>query len=130
MPEESGARHLLVLNKTDLGVHDGWSGVESVRISCQTGQGMDDLSAAIMEVLGGGTGFAGMEAAVNARHKACLERAALSLAAGVALLDTGAAPEFIAMDLHEALHSLGEIAGRTDTEDLLGVIFSRFCIGK
>jgi tRNA modification GTPase len=34
------------------------------------------------------------------------------------------------MDLHEALTALGEVAGRTDTEDLLGEIFARFCIGK
>ena len=67
---------------------------------------------------------------VNARHKACLERAAASLRAGTAQLDAGTAPEFVAVDLHEALHALGEVAGRTNTEDLLGVIFSRFCIGK
>jgi tRNA modification GTPase len=71
-----------------------------------------------------------MEAAVNARHNACLTRARKSLAAAVAELAAGTAPEFVALDLREALDAMNEIAGRTDTEDLLGVIFSRFCIGK
>jgi tRNA modification GTPase len=71
-----------------------------------------------------------MEAAVNARHKACLERAATALSAGLQQLDAGVAPEFVAMDLHEALTALGEVAGLTSVEDLLGEIFARFCIGK
>ena len=131
LPVESGAKFLLVLNKADLGVHESWTGRGGVAVSCLTGQGMSDLTAEIARVLSGGAqGFTGMEAAVNARHKACLERAAASLRAATAQLDAGAAPEFVAVDLHEALHALGEVAGRTDTEDLLGVIFSRFCIGK
>jgi tRNA modification GTPase len=52
------------------------------------------------------------------------------LAAALAELISGAAPEFVALDLRESLDAMGEIAGRTDTEDLLGLIFSRFCIGK
>jgi tRNA modification GTPase len=39
-------------------------------------------------------------------------------------------PALAAIELREALDALGEIPGRVDTEDLLGVIFSRFCIGK
>jgi tRNA modification GTPase len=130
LPPESGAKHLLVLNKGDLGVHESWRGQEGLEISCLTGQGMEALTAAMVTVLGGGAGFTGMEAAVNARHKACLQRAAAALTAGLQQLEAGAAPEFIAMDLHEALTALGEVAGRTDTEDLLGEIFARFCIGK
>ena len=131
LPAESGAKHLLVLNKSDLGVHESWQGRGGVEISCLTGAGMESLSASIVSVLSGsGAGFTGMEAAVNARHQTCLERAAASLSAAVTQLDAVAAPEFVAVDLHEALAALGEVAGRTDTEDLLGVIFSRFCIGK
>ena len=131
VPGETGVRFLLVLNKADLGIHSSWNGSEGVAVSCLTGQGMDDLTAAMARLLsGGGHEFTGMEAAVNARHKACLERAAAALHAALTQLDDGAAPEFVAVDLHEALNALGEVAGRTDTEDLLGVIFSRFCIGK
>ncbi len=130
LPPESGAKQLLVLNKADLEIHPGWRESGGVKVSCLQSRGIDTLTAAMVEVLGGGEGFTGMEAAVNARHKACLERAAKSLTAGLEQLDAGAAPEFVAMDLHDALDALGEVAGRTDTEDLLGVIFSRFCIGK
>ena len=119
------------MNKRDLGIHPGWRGVKGVAVSCLTEEGMDELSAAIgHELSGSGAGFTGMEAAVNARHQSCLERAAHSLHAAAAQLDAGTAPEFVAVDLHDALRALGEVGGHTDTEDLLGVIFSRFCIGK
>jgi tRNA modification GTPase len=83
-----------------------------------------------VHLLTGAHGFTGMEAAVNARHQSCLQRAAAALENACAQLRAGAAPEFTALDLREAMEAFGEIAGRTDTEDLLGVIFSRFCIGK
>jgi tRNA modification GTPase len=131
LPEESGAKHVLVLNKSDLGIHPAWQGRGGVPVSCLTGSGMEALTDAVVEVLSdGGQAFTGMEAAVNARHKACLERATGALRAALAQLDAGAAPEFVALDLREALEALGEVAGKTDTEDLLGEIFSRFCIGK
>ncbi|MDA0766402.1 MAG: hypothetical protein O3A92_06240 [Verrucomicrobia bacterium] len=38
--------------------------------------------------------------------------------------------EFAALDLREAMDAVGEIAGQVDTEELLGEIFGRFCIGK
>jgi tRNA modification GTPase len=128
LPEESSAKHLLILNKADLGVHPSWSG--GVQLSCLTGEGMEALTTEVVNLLGGAEGFTGMEATVNARHKACLTRAGAALSNAAAQLNAGAAPEFMALDLREAMDALGEIAGRTDTEDLLGVIFSRFCIGK
>lgn len=130
LPDEK-VKHVLVLNKADLGVHESWQERGGVFVSCVTGEGMESLTNAILRALSDGVqAFTGMEAAVNARHKACLERAAGALRAALEQLDAGAAPEFVALDLREALESLGEIVGRTDTEDLLGVIFSRFCIGK
>ena len=126
-----GGRHVLVLNKADLGIHPSWQGVPGVQVSCLSGGGMEALTDAVVGALSGNAqAFTGMEAAVNARHNGCLEQAARALEAGLQQLDDGAAPEFVALDLREALESLGSIVGRTDTEDLLGVIFSRFCIGK
>ena len=69
-------------------------------------------------------------AAINARHKALLESAATALRAAAELVQTSAPPELAAVELRTSLDALGRIVGATDTEDILGEIFGRFCIGK
>ncbi|MBP9078000.1 MAG: tRNA uridine-5-carboxymethylaminomethyl(34) synthesis GTPase MnmE [Haliscomenobacter sp.] len=66
----------------------------------------------------------------NTRHYEALQKAGESLQAVKQNLQTGVATDFIAMDIRRALHYLGEITGEISTDDLLGNIFSRFCIGK
>lgn len=66
----------------------------------------------------------------NARHLAALQRAYEDLDRVLAGMDQGVTSDFIAMDIRAALHHLGEITGEISTEDLLGNIFSNFCIGK
>jgi tRNA modification GTPase len=120
-----------VLNKCDLGEADHWRNVEAVRISCATGVGLDELAARIEEVvLGSGAAGQDWTVAINARHQACLERAANDLGAANRALAAGTHAEFIAEDLRAALNAVGEIVGQADVEDLLGAIFGRFCIGK
>ncbi len=128
----SPAKHLLVLNKSDLGEHPSWSGIDAVRISCDNGSGFDTLSDRIRGLLHFSDIDWGEHAvAINARHQASLMTARDALGAAIGLLnDPSIDTELIAIDLREALDALGEIPGRVDTEDLLGVIFSRFCIGK
>ncbi len=128
----SAAKHLLVLNKTDLGEHPSWQGTAAVRLSCASGAGFDHLSETIRDSLHFGEVDWGEHAvAINARHQQSLMLARTALLAAVELLDDPSCdPELAAIDLREALDALGEIPGRVDTEDLLGVIFSRFCIGK
>ena len=126
------AIHLLVLNKQDLGEHPAWAHTDAVRISCATGHGMDALANRIRDCLHfGAADWGDHSVAINARHQACLQRARTALAAARELLATpDSPPELAAIDLREALDALGEIPGKLDTEDLLGAIFSRFCIGK
>ena len=125
------ARVVTVLNKSDLGVDSGWTGKTGVKISCTTSDGLDTLRSAIRDALDLGEADWGEHAvAINTRHRDCLRRATASLAAADILLSEGQAPELAAMELRESLEALGEIAGKVDAEEVLGAIFSRFCIGK
>ena len=123
-------RTLLVLNKCDLGEHAGWSGVDAVRISCTSGNGMDALTAAIEAKAHGGAARSDWSVAINARHQACLETARGFLNAALRTFEQGLSPEFTAEELRAAMDAIGDIVGRADTEELLGVIFGQFCIGK
>lgn len=126
------AKHILVLNKIDLAEHPSWAGVPAVRLSCTSGDGFDELSESIRDLLHFSDADWGEHAiAINARHLASLQLARTALLAALDLLnDPSSDVELAAIDLREALDALGEIPGKVDTEDLLGVIFSSFCIGK
>lgn len=92
---------------------------------------MDALGEAIGEQLSLGAASWGQEAvAVNARHQDCLRRAEKALSVAREQLSAGESPEFAAVDLRIALDAIGEVAGKVETEELLGEIFGRFCIGK
>ncbi len=125
----SGA--LLVLNKTDLGEHASWRGVAGVRISCLQGAGVEALADAIVaRVTGGGAAQRDWSMAINARHADCLRRARGFAEAARTALTSGLSPEFVAEELRGALDAVGEIVGKADSEEILGKIFSTFCIGK
>jgi tRNA modification GTPase len=127
----TAAKHLLILNKTDLGEHPSWTSTDAVRLSCTRNEGFDQLATTISDSLHFNEADWGEHAvAINVRHQASLQVARSSLTAAILLLDGGSDPELAAIDLREALDALGEIPGKVDTEDLLGVIFSSFCIGK
>lgn len=121
-----------ILNKCDLPEHPSWIDSTALRISCQTGQGMEDLSRTLLNMLDVQSPSWGDDmVAVNARHSHSLTQAAQALTAALPNLTQDSwNPELASIDLREALDLLGEIPGKVDTEDLLGVIFSRFCIGK
>jgi len=68
--------------------------------------------------------------AVNARHQQCLRTAADYLAEARRSLERGDAPELTALELRSALAAIGEITGAVESEEVLGKIFSTFCIGK
>jgi len=66
----------------------------------------------------------------NSRHLEALQNAHQSLTSVLTNLETGVTSDFVAMDIRQALYYLGEIVGEVSTDDLLGNIFSNFCIGK
>jgi tRNA modification GTPase len=124
------ARELLILNKCDLGEHPDWTGVTAVRMSCLRGEGLDPLGEAILSSATTGSGSRDWTCAINARHAHCLERTSDYLRAARRAFDDGLSAEFIAEELRAAMNAVGDIVGQADTEELLGVIFSQFCIGK
>jgi tRNA modification GTPase len=66
----------------------------------------------------------------NARHHDALRRADAALSDVLAGLDSNVTGDFVAQDIRRSLAYLGEITGEIGVEDLLGNIFSKFCIGK
>ncbi|MGA0845620.1 MAG: tRNA uridine-5-carboxymethylaminomethyl(34) synthesis GTPase MnmE [Luteolibacter sp.] len=129
----SDAVHLRILNKSDLGEHPTWADVAAVRISCVDGAGFEALSTAIQEALKNAAhlDWGEQAVAINVRHQSSLQNARKHMLVASELLGQSTLdPALAAIELREALDALGEIPGRVDTEDLLGVIFSRFCIGK
>jgi len=125
---------ILILNKADLGIHPCWQGEnyqDAIRVSCRTGEGLEELSDAIFErVMHGAVHHEDSAIAINARHQACLKNAAGFLDAAHAALSEGVSPEFVSIELRAALDAVGEVVGKVDAEELLGKIFGTFCIGK
>ena len=98
-------------------------------LSAKTGAGMDLLRAELRNLAGGGDTAQGACTA-RARHVAALESARTHLAAAEAALVERNAGELAAEELRDVQRHLGGITGEFTSEDLLGEIFSSFCIGK
>jgi tRNA modification GTPase len=71
-----------------------------------------------------------LEAMVNSRHQDALNRARSATERTLEALRQDKTLELVALDLRIAVNAIGEIVGKTTTEDLLDMIFSQFCIGK
>jgi len=102
-----------------------------VAISCKTGAGLDSLRKTLVDLVKQGAVPPREHSwAVNQRHKTALEQAKASLEKALASTTSGLSVEFIALDLRDALDSVGLIIGATHTDDILERIFRDFCIGK
>ncbi len=102
-----------------------------IPISAKTGSGLPELTEALAEIGHRITGNTDETLVTNIRHYEALSRAATALGRvrdglKVATLP----PDLIAQDLREALYHLGEIVGEISTDEVLGNIFRKFCIGK
>jgi len=129
---------IVVMNKSDLA--SKWSSEEKaewagsrpyVDVSAKTGSGIAGLRRTILSRITGGDGVS-LEGILvtNLRHYQNLDAAGRSLLNAISALKEGLSEEFALVDLHRALNELGAITGEVSVDDLLGEIFSRFCIGK
>lgn len=129
LPE--GIPVLHVRNKIDLtGQAPGFDPAENVvRLSVHTGQGLDALRHRLKQIAGfdaqGNSNFI-----ARRRHLDAIERGKQHLEEGVKALRLKQAGELLAEELRLSQAALGEITGGVSTDDLLGRIFSSFCIGK
>jgi tRNA modification GTPase len=123
----------LIFNKCDqapgLPVAETVSGPPRVLISALTGDGLDLLRAHLKLTMGFHTAESGTVSA-RQRHLDALARARAHMEEGERQLKERRAGELVAEELRAAQQALGEITGEFTTDDLLGRIFSSFCIGK
>jgi tRNA modification GTPase len=124
---------IIVHNKIDL-THtpprsESRDGRVHLWLSAKNGAGLDLLVAELKRHAGGGESSEGAFTA-RARHVTALERARDHLAGAENALITQRAGELAAEELRQVQHALGEITGEYSSDDLLGAIFSSFCIGK
>ncbi len=102
-----------------------------VHTCCLDGRGIEALKDALRAAVWSGSVEGDMlPAMINARHQDALRRGREGVAGALAAMDQGEPLEIIAMELRLATQAIGEIVGKTSTEDLLDSIFSQFCIGK
>lgn len=133
LAEFAGKKRILVRNKMDLPVRSELpSGLAPVvDISCVSGQGIESLKDAIKALVWSGDIKAEMlQVMINSRHQDALNRARAAARRTAEALKENVTLELVALDLRIAVAAVGEIVGKTTTEDLLDSIFSQFCIGK
>ena len=128
---ESETPQLLVFNKSDLvAANELKTGINEINVSALTGQGLDELRAGILKCLNQNGGQPEGLLITNARHHDLLKASIVEIQAARGLVTQRTGEELIVVPLHNALKYLGQITGETTTEDILGEIFSTFCIGK
>lgn len=138
MIENAPAPAVVAVNKSDLGgglfceVRSAFPQRKTVATSAKTGAGIEDLKEVVRETLVKDTApVETNEAALTSiRHKQAAEAALGAVNAFLKLLEEKESAEILSIKVKEAMDKLGEITGETSTEEMLGVIFGKFCIGK
>jgi tRNA modification GTPase len=128
-------KHLVLRNKADLADEAAsdaaLAGHSSYSISAKTGLGVETVTAALRaQLLSEGFDAAESVTVTNVRHRDALRRAGESLGQALESVQWGAAGELVSIDVRAAAEALGEITGAITTDEILGRIFSEFCIGK
>ena len=128
---EHARKGLVVLSKADLGhvCPPPETVLPCVTVSSVTGQGLDELEAAIKVLFPLPQVPAG-EILTNARQAEAISRALESMDAAFAAMNDGCTPDIVLTETEEAMSAIGELTGRSVREDVTNRIFERFCVGK
>jgi tRNA modification GTPase len=127
----------ILQNKTDLYPPEvlnlskikNWENIYTLSISAKTGEGIPELTIAMVEYINSLKGNAEIVLS-NMRHVEALQNAKIALQQAMYALQHNVSGDLVSQDLREVLHHLGLITGQINTEEVLGAIFNRFCIGK
>lgn len=136
--ENNSQRLIRVLNKSDLSARapgvvatpENKSSPVTIAASAVTGEGINELEEAILQHLGLGDASATTPFSARERHVSCLMRAADMLETSIDRFKVSQAGELLAEDLKNMHAELATITGAVGADELLGEIFSSFCIGK
>ena len=140
LSDAAGKRYVIAVNKSDLPSfsseqvaerlrHEGMQ-ASAIAVSALTEEGVSQLRTAMLKPFVNGNGAAEGLMITNARHHDLLLRTIDAIASSEGLIRERVSEEIILVGLHNALKFLGQITGETTTEEILGQIFSTFCIGK
>lgn len=129
---------LVILNKSDLPPMIETGSIERllperrvIRISATLSKGLEGIKEGVRECFfAGGISAADGPVVTQVRHEEALRKASLNLDRAIKAAERRESSEFIALDIREAIDSLGEILGERLNEEILDRIFSQFCIGK
>jgi len=119
---------LLILTKADLGVGKAVEGFETLSVSTTSGAGLSELHDWIAHRLASDLSGSDFPAVTRERHRRRLSEALMAAEAGRIVL--GRAPETAGEDLRRSAAALARVTGAIGVEDILGEVFSTFCIGK
>jgi tRNA modification GTPase len=122
-------RRLIVAGKSDLPAAWDAAGAGALEVSSLTDEGIDELRAGMAGTAGAGV-LRDRAPIANMRHVALLEKARDAVARAGAAADAGLPEECVLADLHEARGRFDEITGARPQDEVLRLIFERFCIGK
>lgn len=118
---------ITVLNKADINVSDR---TDLFSISAKYGDGIDELKRILVHATGISDYDTNAICVSNARHYEALEQSRKAFFRTLEALDVNLPTDLISAEIRTALSHLHEITGEITTDDILGNIFSKFCIGK
>jgi tRNA modification GTPase len=118
------------IDKSNAGAIEKLKSKDFVLISASQKQNIQKLKEKILSHFQIGEVKQGDVLVTNLRHYENLKQTNDALNRVLSGMDSGITGDFLAMDIRQALHYLGEITGQVTTDDLLANIFSKFCIGK